>query len=175
MKTILSAAAALAATVVCVTTAGAAPKAVVSAQDANWLTTSISGDRFEIMGGKIALQKSDNPAVRALGQRLIKDHTKSLNDAAKIAGTLGIKVPKDPTPSEIWELKLVSNLSGEQFDYWYSTLEVYDHSQDLEETHMETASGTNAMVRNEARKDIPMLTMHLHLSKRAVAAARAES
>jgi putative membrane protein len=174
MKTILLAGAALAATVICVATAGAAPKAVVSAQDKNWLTTSIQGDLFEIMGGKMALQKSDEGPVRALGQRLISDHSKSLKDAAKIARSLGIKVPTEPTPSEQWELKNVSALSGEQFDWWWSTLELYDHSQDLEETHMETASGTNPMIRDEARKDIPMLTMHAKMSKRAVAAARGD-
>lgn len=174
MKKVWLAAAALAATATCAT-AGAAPKAVVSAQDKNWLTTSISGDRFEIMGGKIALQKSSNARVRMLAQRLIKDHGKSLSDAAKIAGALGIKVPKDPTPSETWELKIVSNLSGGQFDYWYSNLEVYDHSQDLEETHMETASGTNPMIKHEAAKDLPMLQMHLRMSKQALASSRRQS
>lgn len=52
----------------------------------------MQGDLFEIQGGKIALKHSHNAQVRALGRRLIKDHTKSYDDAKNLAHKYSIQV-----------------------------------------------------------------------------------
>jgi putative membrane protein len=142
-----------------------------SAWDEEWLMTSIQGDRFEIQGGQLAASKATNPAVKALGARLVKDHTKSLGEAVKAAKKLGISVPKSPTPSEQWELKVVASFSGSDFDRWYSDLEVQDHKQDIEESNAEVKMGSNRQVRKLAKTDLPMLKTHLSLSKAALQAA----
>lgn len=143
----------------------------VSAADEQYLQTSISGDRFEIIGGKIAEQKSKNPAVLRLAKRLIDDHSKSLSDAIKLAHTLKIDVPTSPTPSMVWELKVVASLKGKAFDRWYSSLEVFDHLQDIDETGTEVANGTNSQIRDDAKTELPMLRMHLRMSRAALAAS----
>lgn len=153
---------------VAVAGAGARPAAQPSAQDVNYLQTSISGDRFEIIGGKLALKKGTTAQVRALAARLIHDHSKSLTDAVALAKTLHVDVPKAPTPSMVWELQTVGAMSGAQFDHWYSYLEVKDHQQDIEETTFEVVHGGSTLVKNDARKALPMLRMHLALSKRAL-------
>ncbi len=89
--------------------------AKVSAADAQYLQTSISGDRFEVIGGKLAEKKSNNPAVLRLAKRLVDDHSKSLSDAIKLAHSLKIDVPGSPTPSEVWELKVVAAAHGKAF------------------------------------------------------------
>jgi putative membrane protein len=140
-----------------------------SAADAQWLKTSIEGDRFEIAGGVIAQQKGANATVKALGAKLLSDHTKSLKDAIKAARKLGISVPNAPTPSEQWELRVVATQSGAEFDRWYSSLEVEDHKQDITESQDEVKEGSNTMLRNLAKEDLPMLKEHLKLSQQAVA------
>ena len=152
-----------------------ASRRAVSGLDVQWLKTSVQGDIFEIRGGHIALQKSSNSAVKALAQRLISDHTKSLRDAEKLAAKHGIKLEKTPTPSEQWELSTVSGLSGKAFDVAYSSLEVRDHQQDISETTDEQKMGFNHEIVGDAKKEIPMLRMHLHLSKVALASAQAEA
>jgi predicted outer membrane protein len=144
-----------------------------SAWDKEWLKTSIAGDRFEIMGGKLALQKSSNPAVDRLAHRLVSDHSKSLQESIALAHRIGVQPPKDPQPSMLWELKMVSALSGRNFDYWYSNLEVYDHSQDINEAKSEAGEGTNQQVRSSAQKELPMLRLHLSLAKHALLASNA--
>jgi putative membrane protein len=141
----------------------------VSAWDKEWLMTSIEGDRFEIIGGKRA-QKSDNAQIRALGARLVSDHSKSLSDAIKLAHKFGIEVPKAPSPSEQWELKTVSRFTGSAFDKSYADLEVFDHIQDIQESQDEVDMGTNRQIRKDAKTEIPMLKEHLKLSKAALAA-----
>jgi putative membrane protein len=142
----------------------------VSAWDRQWLMTSISGDRFEIAGGQIAQTNSANAQIKALGARLVADHTKSLKSAIKLAHRLGIKVPKAPTPSERWELKTVGRFTGTAFDKSYADLEVFDHKQDIKESKDEVDMGTNRAVRKEAKTDLPVLRQHLKLAKAALAA-----
>jgi putative membrane protein len=142
----------------------------VSAADKEWLMTSISGDRFEIIGGTIAQTNSSNAQIKALGARLVADHTKSLKSAIKLAKRFGVEVPKSPTPSEQWELKVVGRLTGTAFDKNYADLEVFDHKQDIMESKDEVDMGSNRAVRKEAKTDLPVLRTHLKLSKAALAA-----
>lgn len=135
--------------------------------DEQSLTTSIQGDRFEIIGGRIAETHAGSLRVHHLGARLVKDHTKSLHEAVALAKRLGISVPSDPSTTEEWELSVVSGLSGNAFDVVYSRLEIQDHKQDIEDVHTELRGGLNAEIRALARKDLPTLREHLHLSKLA--------
>ncbi|MGN6869297.1 MAG: DUF4142 domain-containing protein [Solirubrobacteraceae bacterium] len=144
----------------------------VSAADAQYLQTSISGDRFEIIGGKLAEKKSKNAAVLKAANTIVTDHTKSLSDAIKLAHSLKIDVPSSPTPSEVWELKVVAAAKGKAFNVLYSSLEVYDHLQDIDETSSEISEGTNSQVRDDARTELPMLRKHLRLARAALASSK---
>jgi putative membrane protein len=168
---LLAAAAAVAAFA---STAATIAKPTVPPQDEQYLKSSIQGDRFEIIGGKLAGKRGNSSAVRGLGARLAKDHSKSLKETAKLAKSEGVSVPKRPTPSEQWELKVVASFSGPAFDDWYSRLEVQDHKQDISEAKEERSNGGSHTVRAEAAKEIPMLVKHLKLSRAALKVARAE-
>jgi putative membrane protein len=139
--------------------------------DKYMLRSSIQGDRFEIAGGQLAQSKGTSPAVKALGARLVKDHSKSLSEAVKLAKDLKISVPKTPTPSQEWELSVLDGLPATSFDAAYAGLEVQDHKQDIDDTKTEITDGCNAKVRQLARKDLPVLRKHLKLSKEAAAGA----
>ena len=78
-----------AALVVAATLGVAVAAAQAPPQDENWLQMSISGDRFEIAGGKIALKRATRASNRTLAQRLINDHSKSLHDAIELAHRTG--------------------------------------------------------------------------------------
>jgi putative membrane protein len=150
---------------------GASSGTQLSAKDVNYLQTSISGDRFEIIGGKLAMQKGSSAAVRALGRRLVMDHSKSLHEAVAEAKRAGVKVPEAPTPSMVWELQTVKSMNGSGFDRAYTSLEVKDHQQDIEETSFEVQHGAAQEIKQSAKKELPILRMHLALSKKAAAGA----
>jgi putative membrane protein len=143
----------------------------VSGLDEQYLMTSIQGDRFEVAGGKQALAKSQNAAVRKMAARLVKDHSKSLKESVALAKRLGIKVPTTPSPSMQWELQVVGAMSGAGYDHWYSSLEVKDHVQDITEAHDETSKGSNAAIRHAAGKEVPTLQQHLALARAALKAS----
>jgi putative membrane protein len=147
-------------------------KSAVNALDVSWLHTSLQGDKFEIIGGRVALRHSFDPQVRALARRLIHDHSQSYAEGAAIARRIGVKVPDEPTPSEGWELRTLMRYWGSSFDRMYASLEVYDHHQDIEETTDEIERGWNAEVKGAAKTDLPVLQTHLRLSQSARAAVR---
>jgi putative membrane protein len=142
-----------------------------SAWDEEWLMMSIQGDRFEIQGGDLAQKKATTQIVRDLGARLVKDHTKSLQDATDVADQLGIDVPDKPSPSQQWELRAVAQFSGSEFDKWYSDLEVQDHVQDIQEAQDEVDKGCNDQIKQLAEDDLPVLQQHLELARAALAAS----
>jgi putative membrane protein len=144
-----------------------------SAWDEEWLKMSIEGDLFEIQGGNQAQEKATTQIVRDLGARLVKDHTKSLHDAADVAHQLGIDVPDKPSPSQQWQLRAVAQFKGAEFDKWYSDLEVQDHVQDIQEAQDEVDKGCNDQIKQLAEDDLPVLQQHLELARAALAASGA--
>jgi putative membrane protein len=142
-----------------------------SAWDEQWLKMSIQGDRFEIQGGDLAQHKATKQIVRDLGARLVKDHTKSLQDAVDDARKLGIDVPQTPSPSQQWELRAAAQFKGAEFDKWYSDLEVQDHIQDIQDAQDEIDKGCNEQIKQLAKDDLPVLQQHLELARTAAAAA----
>jgi putative membrane protein len=169
MKKILAAAGLIAAVSgpLAVTAAEGKTTARASALDDAFLKSAIQGDRFEIEGGKRAAS-SGNAAVQALGARLVKDHTKSLGEATRLARRLGVDVPDAPTPPQRWELRIVGSLDGATFDRWYCDLEVADHLQDISEAKNEASHGINPAVRAMARHELPTLRAHLAMAKAAL-------
>jgi putative membrane protein len=144
--------------------ASARPTAVSSAQDQSWLSAAMQGDRFEIIGGKLAQTHSTDADVRRLGRTLLSDHRSSLKAAAAIAHPRGVTVAHQPSPSQRWELDMLRRLHGSAFDRAYTTLEIKDHQQDIAEAVDESKTGANVSVVLAARKDIGMYHRHLHLS-----------
>jgi putative membrane protein len=162
---------ALTAALVLTGTATAAAHPPSSPLDQQWLTTSMQGDRFELIGARQAEQISKNPKVLALAAILIKDHTKSLKKAVGLAHRFGVPIPHGPTFSQRWELHMARSLSGRSFDRWYSALEVEDHKQDISESINEGRNGLNPAVRRDARSEIGTLKRHERMSRVALAAA----
>ena len=145
--------------------AGAAGKGhmKVSGLDEQWLMAALEGDLFEVKGGKLAQQQSQNSAVKQLGERLNSDHSESYANGSRLAKKLGVEVPTEPTYPEKWELQTVGEMTGSAFDKGYTSLERLDHKQDIEDAKEELEDGSNAKVKALARMDLKMYREHLAL------------
>jgi putative membrane protein len=145
----------------------------VSAQDENFLQSGAAGASFEIKGGQLALQKSQNPEVRALARILIRDHVTELHELKAVARRLHVpKVDNKPNPSQSWELRQLQAKSGADFDLQYTDLEVFDHHQDIEESKFEAKKGSAGAAVAQAKRYLPTLAKHLKLSRAAEQSAR---
>src|SRR3954452_99558 len=143
---------------------GATVRVTTCGLDRQFLKESISGSLFEIAGGRIAQRNAASPEVRQLATQLIADHSKTLDRAARMSRSLGLKVPGNPDPTQHWQLHVVSGLRGAAFDHSYAWLEVADHVVDIEHAQMEARSGCHPGVRTLAKNTLPTLRMHLRLA-----------
>jgi putative membrane protein len=135
-----------------------------SEQDREWLKGSIQGDHFEITGGHLAENRGVDAMTKALGARLVSDHSQSLSDAVDLAHELGITPPQTMSEKQQHEIADVSKDGYLHFDDEYSELEISDHKMDISDATKEWREGCNPKVRDEAKTEIPMLREHLSLS-----------
>src|ERR1044071_7808769 len=57
--------------------------------DGFFVAKNIRDNQKEIEMSKMALDKSDNPQVKALAQQMVDDHTKMLEELQQLQGTVG--------------------------------------------------------------------------------------
>ncbi|HEY4008529.1 MAG TPA: DUF4142 domain-containing protein [Acidobacteriaceae bacterium] len=107
-------------------------KAQATDDDKKFLTDASQGNYDEIQLGKLAEQKATDPAVKAFGQRMIKDHTKLGANMKPFADSWGIAEPTALSPDAQKEYDKLSGMSGHDFDKEYIDDMVSDHTKDLD-------------------------------------------
>jgi hypothetical protein len=55
-----------------------------------------------------------------------------------------------------------------EFHRWYLLLEAHDHKDDISEARDERDNGTNSLVRDSARTELPTLFKHLKVAERLI-------
>jgi putative membrane protein len=136
----------------------------LSSQDKEWLTSSIQGAKFEVLGGMAAVHHASSPAVKAFGKRMIRDHSREYRDLRAVAHRLGIHPPNRPDPEQRKTLALLSQFWGGKFDCAYITDEYSDHVGDKAEAELEIAAGSNRTVKRNAHQWLRVYEMHLNMA-----------
>jgi putative membrane protein len=136
----------------------------LSSQDKEWLTSSIQGAKFEVLGGMTAVHNASSPAVKAFGRRMIRDHSREYRDLRAVAHRLGIHAPTRPDPEQRKTLWVLSHFHGGQFDCAYITDEYTDHVGDKAEAELELAAGSNRIVKHNAHQWLQVYEMHLSMA-----------
>ncbi len=93
-----------------------------------------TADNIDIRNGRLALQKSRSPQVRAFANDMVRDHTKVNNQALALLKQLGVQ-PEDNDTSRVLtqaadsEYTKLQALRGPAFDREYATNELAYHQQ----------------------------------------------
>src|SRR3954462_7013378 len=90
--------------------------AVASVDDALFADNATRANLAEVAAGRLALDKSDDPAVRAHARKMIADHPAAQKKLAAIAKAVHASLPKQPTKLQRAEAARLSKLSGKTFD-----------------------------------------------------------
>ena len=119
----------------------------------------------EVELGKIALNKSQDPEVRAFAQRMVTDHGKANQELTSLARAKGIAAP---TSLDAEHRTMIANLereSGPAFDRAYCEHMVMDHTKAI--ALFESASkAPDTDVAQFARKTLPTLKEHKQMAAR---------
>jgi len=118
----------------------------------------------EVEAGKVALKKSQDPAIRSFAERMVSDHGRANEELASLAKSKGIAAPKALDAEHKSMLDALKSKSGGEFDHAYAEHMNMDHSKAI--ALFESASGSNDPdFAQFARKTLPTLKEHKQLAE----------
>lgn len=127
-----------------------------------YMATAASGNQFEIQSSQLALQTSQNPAVRSFAQMLIADHGRMAQQLAATAQTAGLRPPQPMIFPQ--HQAMLDQLRGSStgFDMAFRDAQVNAHQQALALHQNYAASGDVPLLRNVAAGAVPVIQGHLN-------------
>ena len=153
--------------------APAEPMAPMAAVDQNnplfwpmYTRMAASSDQFEIQSGQLALQMSQNPAVREFGQMLINHHQQTTAQLAAAAQSSGLPVP--PPAMTGAHAQMLANLRGAPmgtFDMAFRDAQIQAHQEALALHQNYAASGDIPALRTVAGGAVPIIQQHLNTAQ----------
>lgn len=132
---------------------------------AAFVATAPAANAFEIASSRLALEKSQNPAVRAFAEKMITDHTKIGEAFVAAFGKAGTGLtPPDGLGPELGAImdKLQSE-SGAAFDASYITAQTQGHQAAVGLFAGYAKGGDNAVLKAFAAETLPTIEMHLEM------------
>jgi putative membrane protein len=125
----------------------------------------------EVELGKLAASKGRSDAVRAFGERMVKDHGAANTELARIAGTQQLQVPKALDGEHKAIVEKLSAKSGSEFDAAYSQQMMADHAKAIALFEGATQS-TDAHLAAFAKQTLPTLKEHQRMAHALAGADR---
>lgn len=127
-----------------------------------YMATAASGDQFEIQSSQLALQMSQNQAVRTFAQMLISDHTRMTQQMAATAQSAGLMPPPPMLmPMHQQMLDQLRAAPMGTFDTAFRDAQVNAHQQALALHQNYAASGDVPALRSLAAAAVPAIQAHL--------------
>ncbi|MEU0564448.1 DUF4142 domain-containing protein [Nonomuraea sp. NPDC005983] len=148
-------------------TQGQSTMTAPSEQDETWMKTIHQGNLAEIAAGKLAQDQGATEHIKALGELLVKDHTKFDASVRKAAEKLGVQLPNDPTDVQVEAAKTLKEESGKKFDQAWIDAMIKAHEGAIKDTTTEQQGGASSAVQELAKTAMPTLEKHLEKLKQA--------
>ncbi|MET0320010.1 MAG: DUF4142 domain-containing protein [Duganella sp.] len=127
----------------------------------------------EVEAGKMAVEKSSNPDVKAFAQMMIDDHTKGLEETQKVATAKNVTLPTEPDPAHKKMAAELKALSGAGFDSTYvAKAGVADHTKVHAALLKDMGAAKDADVKALATKLEPTVAHHLAMAKKLKSTAK---
>ena len=141
------------------------PPAEAKSQAMPYVMASGMSDLFEINSSQIALQKSQNPAIKRFATAMIRDHQKTTAATMAAAKKAGL----NPTPPMLdagatASINELQQAAPGDFDRIYLAQQVPAHQATLDLQKSYAAGGDQAALRANAKKAVPIITRHLDMA-----------
>lgn len=134
--------------------------------DSAFMMQAAQNNSFEIDASKLALTKAGSADVKAFAQQMIDDHTKTGDEMKALAASKSVAVSDKPSASQAGKIKMLSAMSGTNFDKRYvDVVGVAAHKDTIKLFQKESARGKDADVKAFATKTLPALQHHLEMAQ----------
>jgi len=144
----------------------------ISNQDKMFADTAAKGGMMEVMTGQLAADNASDASVKALGQMMVKDHTKANNELKQWASNAGYTLPTNLDADQQKKYDDLKTKKGADFDRMYTDLMVADHKKVIAAFKKETSEGHDNALKSFAGKTLPTLEHHLMESEKTKAAVK---
>jgi putative membrane protein len=128
-----------------------------------FVTTAAQDGMTEVELGKLAMDKSNNAAVKRFAQKMVQDHSAANAELSGIAKGKGLKVPAGLDEVHQGMVKKLAAKSGAAFDADYAKHMAMDHTKAVALFQSE-AKSSDAELANFAKKTLPTLQEHKRMA-----------
>jgi putative membrane protein len=139
---------------------------------------AMKSGQMEVQMGQMAQQNGQNQEVKALGQRLVQDHTQANQQLQQIAQTLKIQSsdaqspgqPADAQGDHAKHQQAMSKLqgkSGAEFDREFTKMAIKHHRKDIQEFERAQSEVNDAQLKSFVQQTLPKLRQHLQMAQAA--------
>jgi len=130
--------------------------------DASFFKDAAAGGMSEVELGQLAQEKASNPAVKAFGAMMVKDHGAADDKLKSLAMSEQVALPDGPTMMQKATKTKLDLMSGESFDKSYIKGMIDDHKADIKDFEKEASDGKDPQAKAFAAATLPILKHHLH-------------
>lgn len=161
-RVLLGAACALALTAPATATLPTPSPAAAATNAPAFLFMAGASDVFEIVTSQMAVQHSQNQAVRSYAMMLISDHTNSTTNALSTAKSSGVMpLPPELSPAQKAMVQQLSAAAPSVFDRVYLSQQIPAHQQAMGLMQSYARSGDVPALRSAASGLVPVIQQHL--------------
>lgn len=128
--------------------------------DRLFMIHAAQGNLAEVMLGRLALQKSRNPSVRAVAQITVREHGMAQRDLAQHFRALAVPMPDKPAPAQVALYEKLSRMRGAAFDRMYMAQQVGAHEATITLFQHQIEHGKVAVAKQHAMNKLPHILMH---------------
>jgi len=131
----------------------------------DFMAEAAQASMAEVALSNLALQKSQNEAVRQFAQQMVTDHTAASQELATLASSKNVTLPAEMDSKHSGILRKLGGRSGNDFDRDYMKAMVSDHEKAVKLFQKEADKGTDAETKAWAAKMVPALQGHLQMAR----------
>lgn len=132
-----------------------------SKADQTFVKQASAGNLAEVQAGKLAAQKSHDPAVQEFGRWMETDHMMAEELLKASVKSADVQMPTSPNAVQQREIDGLKKLSGTQFDQKYINGQVTAHEKTIKLFQNEAKSGQDTTLKTYAKGMLPALNAHL--------------
>jgi len=134
--------------------------------DKTFVEKAAAGNRHEVKMGETASRKATATEVREFAEKMVKDHTRSLEQLTTAAKAAGVEVPDKASKEHEEEQARFDKMDGKGFDAAYARQMVMDHEKTLKLYEQASKDLESTDLRKYAEKTVPVIREHLEMARK---------
>jgi putative membrane protein len=132
--------------------------------DATFMLDAAMANMAEVEHGRTAAANAQNDEVKKFGQRMVDDHSKTLEELKALASQKQVTLPTMLDQKHRAMQEKLEKAKGHEFDHLYMQQMVTAHKGAVTLFQHEATNGKDADVRAWAEKKLPTVQEHLKIA-----------